>query len=468
MARALSTPGTVTVVLAASGTVAVLLQSLVIPLIPSIPAILNTDIAGASWVLTITLLVGAVCQPIVARSGEIYGERRVLLICLAAVVVGASISALSTALGPMVVGRALQGLGMGIIPMGLSVMRKVLDSDRLPVAVGSLSATMGLGGALGIPIAAIALSSLSWEWLFWFAAISAAACFFLVAQHVPDVGPSARSARFDLPGAVGFAISMSMILVVITQWGAWGGNTLLVGLAVVALTLFVGWCAYEWKRAEPLVDLRLSMSRSVFWANSAGLVMGFSMMVVIVLFPIFITAPPALEYGLGLSVLDISWIMMPGGLAMMAAGPASAPITRAFGARTTLQWGCALVGVGYGLALLPGHPAVLTLAAVVAYSGFGFCFAAMPLIIMGGVPESRTPTANGLNTLMRTIGMTLSVAIIPLVLNSGAMRVDGSVLPTPAAAHTGLYIGIGAAFLGVFLAFGIPRRLTSTIQKELS
>jgi MFS family permease len=108
-----------------------LMQTLVIALIPVLPRLLNTSAADTPWVITATLLAGAVATPVVGRLGDMYGKRRMLLISLGILVAGSTVAALSDTLVPMVVGRALQGLAAGVIPLGISIMRDELPSERL-------------------------------------------------------------------------------------------------------------------------------------------------------------------------------------------------------------------------------------------------------------------------------------------------------------------------------------------------
>ena len=53
--------GGVVATLAFAGTVAAIMQTLVTPLLPQLPAILNTTASNSTWVITVTLLVAAVC-----------------------------------------------------------------------------------------------------------------------------------------------------------------------------------------------------------------------------------------------------------------------------------------------------------------------------------------------------------------------------------------------------------------------
>ena len=119
---AVRSPATVLVaVLAFAGIVVSLMQTLVIPLIPQLPRLLNASAADTTWAITATLLAGAVATPTVGRLADMLGKRRMLMVCLIVLVAGSVIAALSTTLVPMVIGRALQGLAAGVVPLGISL-----------------------------------------------------------------------------------------------------------------------------------------------------------------------------------------------------------------------------------------------------------------------------------------------------------------------------------------------------------
>src|SRR5690606_16708551 len=90
-------------VLAFTGIVGALTQTLVVPLIAQLPAILNTSSSNASWVITVTLLTGAVATPVVGRLGDMYGKRRMLLICTVPLVLGSVLCAMASSLVPMLI-----------------------------------------------------------------------------------------------------------------------------------------------------------------------------------------------------------------------------------------------------------------------------------------------------------------------------------------------------------------------------
>ncbi|WP_043535160.1 MFS transporter, partial [Actinomyces polynesiensis] len=109
-------------VLAAAGIASSLTQTLVIPLIGSLPEIFSTSATNTSWIITVTLLTGAVSMPVLGRLADILGNRRMILVALVPLFVGSVLCALSTTLPLMVLGRALQGVANRITPQGISLL----------------------------------------------------------------------------------------------------------------------------------------------------------------------------------------------------------------------------------------------------------------------------------------------------------------------------------------------------------
>lgn len=141
--------GGVVAVLALAGTTAAVMQTLVTPLLPRLPQILHTGPANATWVVTVTLLVSAVCVPVTGRLGDMLGKRRMLLACSVPLIVGSVLCALSSGVVPMIIGRGLQGIGMGMVPLGIALLRDVVPAERLSSSIALVSASMGIGGGLG-------------------------------------------------------------------------------------------------------------------------------------------------------------------------------------------------------------------------------------------------------------------------------------------------------------------------------
>jgi MFS family permease len=449
----------VVAVLAFAGIVVSLMQTLVIPLVPDLPQLLHASPADATWAITATLLAGAVATPTMGRLGDMYGKRRMLLISLALLVAGSAIAGVSDTLVPMVVGRALQGFAAGVIPLGISIMRDELPSERLGSAIALMSASLGVGGALGLPAAAFLAERADWHILFWTSAALGALAFALVIALVPESRVRAGG-RFDLLGAAGLSAALVCLLLAISQGADWGwGDGLTLGLFGGAVVVLLLWAWWELRAPQPLVDLRTSARRQVLLTNIASAVFGFAMFAMSLVLPQLLQLPEATGYGLGQGMLVVGLVMAPSGLVMMAMAPVSARISRTRGPKTTLMIGAVVVACGYGLNIvLMSQTWHLVLASSVIGAGIGLAYGAMPALVMAAVPVSETAAANSLNTLMRSVGTSISSAVAGVVLAQLTIAFGPATLPSKSGFQVVMGIGAGAALVALGIAAFLPAR----------
>ncbi|WP_245933503.1 MFS transporter [Arthrobacter livingstonensis] len=450
-------PRLVITALAFCGIVVSLMQTLIIPLIPELPKFLHASATDASWAVTATLVAGAVVTPISGRLGDMFGKRRILILSLLAMVAGSVVCGLSDSLTLIVIGRALQGLAMGAIPLGISIMRDELPPRQVGPAIATMSATMGVGGAIGIPLSAFIAQNANWHMLFWVAAALGLVCAILVGLVLPE-SPVSTPGRFDGVGAAGLAVGLVALLVPVTKGSEWGwGSALTIGLFATSVVVLLLWGVYQLRTRNALVDLRVSARPRVLLTNLSSIMIGFAMYGMSLIFIQLLMAPAATGYGLGQSMVQAGLALAPGGLVMMALSPVSARLSARRGPKVTLITGALVIAAGYVVALvLNGAVWEIILASMVISAGLGLAFAAMPALIMGAVPITETAAANGLNSLMRAIGTSSSAAVISVVLASMTMQLGPVALPTMAAFRITFIIAIGAAAASALLAAFIP------------
>ncbi|MFD4511682.1 MFS transporter, partial [Streptomyces sp. NPDC058457] len=443
-----TSPNAVVAVLALAGITVSLMQTLVIPIVPELPKYLNASASNAAWAVTATLLAAAVATPVAGRLGDMFGKRLMLLVSLVLLVSGSVVAALSDSLVPMIVGRSLQGLAAAVVPLGISIMRDELPPERLAGSTALMSASLGVGGALGLPTAAFIADHYDWHVLFWTSAALGVVAFALVMLLVPE--SKVRSGgRFDAVGAVGLAVGLVSLLLAVSKGADWGwtsGTTL--GLFGLAVAVLLAWGFFELRTAQPLVDLRTTVRRQVLFTNLASIAFGFSMFAMSLVLPQLLQLPTQTGYGLGRSMLTVGLVMAPQGLVMMAFAPVSAAITKTRGPKITLMIGAVIVAAGYGLNIvLMSEVWHLILVSCIIGAGVGFAYGAMPALIMGAVPASETAAANSLNTLMRSIGTSVASAVAGVVLSQLTISLGSATLPSENGFKVVMAIGAGAAVL---------------------
>ncbi|MFJ9720536.1 MFS transporter [Streptomyces sp. NPDC101213] len=455
--------GTVVPVLAFAGIVVAVMQTLLVPVIKDLPQLLDTSPSNATWVLTSTLLSGAVATPIMGRLGDLYGKRRTLILSLAVMVVGALVSAATSDLLTMIAGRTLQGFAMGAIPLGIGLMRDMLPRERLGSAMALMSSSIGVGGGLALPAAALVAQHADWHVLFYGAAGLGVLAIVLTLLVVPE-SPARAEGSFDLPGALGLSAGLVLFLLPITKGSDWGWSSVLtLGLFAASVAVLLLWGLMELRVKAPLVDLRTSARPAVLFTNLASIMVGVSFYVVSLVLPQLLQLPKSTGYGLGQSMVTAGLLVAPLGLTMMVTAPVYARLSAKYGPKITLILGLLIIAIGYGAGLGLMSAAWQSLViAVVLGAGIGLAYSSLPALIVGAVPASETGAANGLNTLMRSIGTSVSSAVIGMVLADTANDVGGVAVPTMHGFRVSFLIATAAVAVGLLLALFLPRNTPAT------
>ena len=158
--------GVILAVLAFAGLGASFMQTILIPIQGELPRLLNTTSENTAWAITATLVAAAVCTPVAGRLGDMFGKRRIVMSLLLLQAAGAILAAFAGDVTTLIVARALQGAVAGVIPLGISILRDVLPPQKLGAGIALVSATLGVGGALGLPLSALVAEHLDWHALF--------------------------------------------------------------------------------------------------------------------------------------------------------------------------------------------------------------------------------------------------------------------------------------------------------------
>ncbi|WP_235737841.1 MFS transporter [Nocardioides alcanivorans] len=459
MADSVTPPRGLLVVLCSAGIVVSMMHTVIVPLVPQLPVLLETDPAHAYWAVTVTLLAAAVLTPIAGRLGDMFGKKRILICTLLCLTAGAVVSALADSILTMVIGRGLQGAASGAVALGISILRDELPKERVGPAIALMSSSMGLGGAIGLPIAAVIADATNWHALFWIAGAMSLLCLVAVIWLVPE-SPVKSPGRFDVVGSIGLAAGLVCLMLGTTRGNQEGWTSpLIIGLFAAAVVIFPIWGWHQLRQREPLVDLRVSARPQVLFTNIASIAVGFTMYGTSLICTQILMAPEESGYGLGLSMVETGLVTAPGGVMMFIFSRIGAKVSAARGPRTSLLAGTVIIGLGYALAVVTHtHLATVVMIAVLVSAGIGMAFAAMPALIMGAVPVTETAAANGLNSLMRSLGTTSSAAVLSAVLSASTVVVAGDQMASGSAITRSFVVCLGASVLALALSSLIPRR----------
>lgn len=452
-------PGAVAAVLVTAAAVASLVYSLAMPLLGEFPAIFGISASSATWIIVANSVSGAVSTPVTGRMGDTWGARRTLLGSMACLTVGSAVCALATSLEVMLVGRVLQGVAAGTVPLAIGIVRHVVPARQLGSVIGALSATLGLGSGVGITLAGVLLAHGSWRLVFAATALLAAVVFVLVVKVVPADAP-ASTRRIDVWGALGFGVALTCLLIPLSKGSEWGwGSTLVVSMGSVAVVTGLVWAVHQLRHPNPVVNLRLATSLRFGGVLGLSLVVGgaifFSLLTVVVV----VQAPTETGYGLGRSAMVAGLILIPGNLMMLVAPLPTARFARELGVRAVLRCGLAIVAAGYlARMVLDRNLVEVSLGYVFVQTGVAVCLAGLPMAVVHTSPAAETSSAQALSATMRQAGIAAGGAGYAALVAAMHLDFDGHLFPTSRALDFSFLLGVGIAVIGIAGTFVGRRR----------
>ncbi|NLG54616.1 MAG: MFS transporter, partial [Rhodococcus sp.] len=402
-----------------------IMQSVMVPLLPSMPAFTGSSITTASWLITTTLLVGAVITPIFGRLADMYGKKQILLLSFTLMTTGSLICATTSEIGLLIGARALQGAGAAVIPVGISILRDELPPARIKRAVATMSSTLGLGTALGLPFAAAIAEFADWHSVFWVTFALGLALMIATIRLIPQ-SPIRTGGRFDGVGAVGLTGALVSLLVPVTQGTTWGWTSpaVLLMLGTSAL-LFAVWGVQQLRTRDALVDLRTAAKRSVLIPHLIALFVGFAFYGNALITTQQLQASTE-NVGYGLSIFQAALCQLPLSLSMIIFAQVGVSISERVGPKVTVLIGASCLIVGYVMHAVPGKPLWMVLASLsVAATGTALVYSTLPILLLGAVPQTQMAAANGVNVLLRSVGTTMCSAVVATILAASAASAIG-------------------------------------------
>ncbi|MAS56891.1 MAG: MFS transporter [Pimelobacter sp.] len=425
-------------------TVAAVVSSLGAPLVPSIAEQYDVSVTAAQWALTATLLAGAVATPVLGRLGSGRRRRPVVLGGIAVVLLGTLLAALPLGYLPLVLGRALQGVGLALVPLVLAIARDAYRGVEQTRVLALLSVTTVAGAGLGYPVTSLIAAYAGLHGAYVFGSVLVGVTLLRALRDVPaDLDVAAQPV--DLTGAGLLTAGTLSVLLVVSQGETWGWTSTPVAvLALLGVAALVGWGRWSLRRPQPLVDLRLAARPGVVGPHLVALVLGVGMYGLLSLAVVIVRADGSAGFGLDLGVAVAGLVLVPYSVASVVGSQAARRVERRWGGRPLLPLGCSSFAASLALlAWQHEHLWLLLVAMAVGGLGSGFSFSSLAGLIVPHVPDSETGSALALNQLLRYLGFATGSAIsVVLVQVYGG---DGAALVAALLTLAGLCLATAVA-----------------------
>jgi EmrB/QacA subfamily drug resistance transporter len=443
--------------------------TIVAPAMPRIVAELG-GMAHYSWVEVSVLLASTVIVPIVGKLSDLYGRKAFYVGGILSFVAGTTICGLAPSFMVFIVGRIVQGFGIGTMqPLSQAIVGDLIAPRDRAKYQGLMGAVFGISSIVGPLLGGYITDNLSWRWLFFVNVPVAALALAVIipSMHLPKVR---RPHVIDYPGIISLTVALTSTMLA-TIWGGtqyrWS-SPIIIGLYVVGALALATFIVVERRAVEPVIPLGLWRSRTFTFTNVATLCVGTTMYGAIFFLPVFIQGV------LGLDATASGAVMIPMTLSMVAMSTVSGRIVSRTGrTRVPMLIGATLLVLGYWLLTLldrTSTSATIVRDMIVFGLGLGVLMPMFTLIAQSSVAREDLGVATSTNQLFRSVGSTIGVAVLGTILAQGMASEIPKHVPAAYAeqfAHGGqAHAGAGALFRSG--GHQLPPEVTDGIRSGLS
>ncbi|WP_019925095.1 MFS transporter [Nocardia sp. BMG111209] len=407
--------------------------------------------ADINWAIILPGVVGAAVTPILGKLSDMWGKKRIFLVCAAFFLVGSLIDALTSNWWVFLIGRGLQAFSVAMSVISYGLVRDLLPRRYIPLALGVVASGVGFSAVIGPIVAGLLVDNFDWRAMFWFLVIYTAVTGALFIALVPESRLRLRQ-RIQPYGVLALALGMLATLIYVDKghdWG-WGRPTSLLWL-LVGVVLIAAFYLIETRSSAPIMDMKLLLGPKMRWTLLMVLfgIGGFAVVPTatgymtqtpdaeqlrqsviegaiaqahraagVNLNPaaVHVTLDPGYHYGSGYGMLAYALhIGVMTGAVGMIFGPIAGLLARRIGARVPAVIACvvvALVAVGFALAVPHYSWVSFALLSAVFGIGFAFFYTAASVLIVDGVPEGQHGIGSGMLGAIMGLGTAIGTAVM--------------------------------------------------------
>ena len=399
-----------------------LIQGVVPTLSPQLGEELGVSTAGLNWISSVFLVSSVIWVPMLSKLGDLYGHRKIMRVAIVLLAVGSVLVAFAPNYAVFLIGRALQGALLSLLPLEMGLVRNRLNREQARSAIAILLGALMLGFSLGYVVAGVLLDlTSSAQTTLWFPAVATILCIAVPFFFVPESSLRFRTeVRMDWSGAALLALGLGGVMLALALGPQHGwSNARVIALGAAGVIILAIWWRIELRQRQPLIVVRQLTDPRVGTLYIGALLVGAASFGPLTAFATFAATSPTSGYGLGLSGTKLGLFLSTMGIGVFIASVIAPRLARRVGQRPVVIAGFA-VGMLAFIGMIEFASTTAGMAVMVGLVGIseGLVVAILPIMILERLPREEAGISAGLYNMVRTLGGSLMGAVIAVVFTS--------------------------------------------------
>lgn len=369
-----------------------------------------------NWVFSIYLLTNAMLTPVYGKLADMIGRKPVFLFGTAIFMIGSALCGMSYSMVHLIIARAIQGIGAGaMMPVAFTIIADLYSAEKRGKILGLTSTAWGVASVVGPLAGGIVVDLFSWHWIFFINVPIGFGLIWLIGRYLIEEKRPKTNKKMDMLGSL-MSMMMLMFFLIGIQYLGDEGLSLRVGMffliSLIGLVVFI---QVEKRAEDPLISLELFRNRTFVVVNLvAALVSGFLMGVEVYI-------PMWMQGVLGMSAAIGGLVLAPQSIMWVYGSSVASNWLTIFSLRKNLLIALLVTLIGGTLLFLMPFATpfyIFFVISAVIGTGMGATIVITTVSAQNSVPHKQLGVATSFNTLAKTLGQTMMIAVFGIIFNA--------------------------------------------------
>ncbi|WP_312521442.1 MDR family MFS transporter [Anaerospora sp.] len=378
------------------------------------------DLGGLSimaWVTTAYMLTSTTVVPIAGKLADLFGRRIIYVIGITVFMIGSALCGTSSNMTELIVYRALQGIGGGIMmPMSMTIVGDIFPPEERGKWQGLMGGIFGLSSVVGPTIGGYIVDNSSWQWVFYINLPVGFLAAVAIFAGLKGEKALVEKVVIDYAGAATLIISTVSLLLGLNlggtdyPWLSWQ----IIGLLLLAAITGILFIVAEKRAEEPILSLDLFKNRTFTVTNIVGFLMGLGMFGSLMFLPLF------LQGVIGVSATSSGNTMLPMMFAMIGASTLGGWLVTKVSFRSLFVSGMSFMAIGFYLlsTMTVATSQLLAIVYIILIGlGMGLIMPTVTIAVQSAFGPRQRGVATSATQFFRSIGGTLGITLLGVVFN---------------------------------------------------